>query len=259
MFKLIFFLWRRSDLDRDAFIDYYENSHAIFGSRIVPRSDDYRRSYPQWERGSGRGMDDIFSFGPFDVMTELWFHDRSGREAQLTEAAKPEVRDAVVADEARFMDRSKQAYFVVVEHRSCGTAPGMERAAAKIVHLCRESPNLAPDEFKHRHERERVPEIEGAVRGLIDYRRNYFVLDDPQSFAGGVDAQLQLDPEMLSVSLMEEMWLASTEDLAIAMAALKRPSALIDSSMSFSIPVDEYRADFGDVMAPFVLLNERCR
>jgi hypothetical protein len=259
MFKLIFFLWRRQDFDRAAFIDYYENSHAIFGSNIVPRSDDYRRSYPRWDACSGRGADGIFGFGPFDVMTELWFRHRSGREAQLLEAAKPEVRDAVVADESRFMDRSKQAYFVVDERGSAQPGSSMERASAKIVHLCRQTPGISADEFIRRNEEERAPNLLRSIPGLVEYRRNYLVLSDPQSFAGGVDVRLELDPEMLGLSLMEEVWLDSKAAIQAAAKAFTKPDMLIDPALSFAFPVDEYRADFGEVMAPFVILNERCR
>lgn len=107
MFKVFAFLARRPDIETAAFIDYYENHHVPLVCSLAPPPLVYKRNYLL------RGDDLNREHGSidFDVVTELVFADRS---AFLEWIEKLSV-DAVGADEARFLDRSRTRAYVIDE------------------------------------------------------------------------------------------------------------------------------------------------
>ncbi|WP_176590509.1 MULTISPECIES: EthD domain-containing protein [Sphingobium] len=112
MFKLIGLLKKRSDVDFEYFKDYYENQHAPYASEILPVGRDYRRNYVKRLRANGVEVDDAFEY---DVVTEMWFDDEVGYERFSAAMADAEIRRKIIADEEKFLDRSKSVIMIVEE------------------------------------------------------------------------------------------------------------------------------------------------
>ena len=115
MIKLIGLLKKKPGLTRQAFIDYYEHSHAPLVSRLVPIGPDYRRSYTDRMRVNGQEVDDAFEY---DVISEVWFDQAEDYAAFAEAMRKPEIFGQIVADEENFLDRSASRILMVTEYRS---------------------------------------------------------------------------------------------------------------------------------------------
>ena len=112
MLKVFAFLARRPDIEREAFVDYYENRHVPLVCGLAPTPLVYKRNYLVRGDDINREHDAI----DFDVVTELVFSDRS---AFLDWIQKLSV-DAIGEDEARFLDRSRTRAYVVEERVTVG-------------------------------------------------------------------------------------------------------------------------------------------
>jgi hypothetical protein len=110
MFKIMAFLAKRDGLDTQAFIDYYENHHLPLISRLAPVPVVYKRNYLLPDDPAGSGTVD------FDVVTELVFADRAAYLAWGVAVGTGEAGAQVVADELRFLDRSRTRSYVVEEY-----------------------------------------------------------------------------------------------------------------------------------------------
>lgn len=115
MIKLIGLLKKKAGLTRDEFIDYYENHHAPLACRLLPMGSDYRRSYTEKMRVNGVEVNDAFEY---DVVSELWFKDKSAYEAFATSMQTPEIFAQIVADEEKFLERGANRILVVDERKS---------------------------------------------------------------------------------------------------------------------------------------------
>lgn len=113
--KVMCLLRRKPGLSLEEFIDYYENKHAPLILRILPYQADYRRNYVQ-PGGEIATMDG--QPADYDVITEASFATQEDFDKFCVEAAKPEIREIVVADEANFIDRDNLRFFVVDEFNS---------------------------------------------------------------------------------------------------------------------------------------------
>jgi EthD domain-containing protein len=112
MLKVFAFLAKRPDIEREAFIDYYEKYHVPLVCSLAPTPLVYKRNYLVRGDDFNREDDAI----DFDVVTELVFVDRS---AFLDWIQKLSV-DAIGEDEARFLDRSRTRAYVVEERVTAG-------------------------------------------------------------------------------------------------------------------------------------------
>jgi hypothetical protein len=251
MFKVIFFLWRRADFTREMFVDYYERTHNFLGTRLVPpRPTDYRRTYPGWSPeflASGRTA--VFGLPPFDVMTELWHEDRSGFEGQLQTVTRSPTKELMAEDEGKFMNRDQQILLIAEEHgRPAGAID--RQARTKLLRYARRSPGLAEGEFKARYEREVAPELARVIPGMVDYRRNYPLYDDPLSYVGGHHNPSKPGDDSRSLDLIEEIWLSASTDARAVDAQLASRTALLDATASLVTAAREFRSDYGRAMAP---------
>jgi len=113
--KLIGLLKKKPGLSRDAFINYYEQRHAPFVCGLVPMGHDYRRSYTQKMRVSGKEVNDTFDF---DCVSELWFAGDVAYQAFAAAMARPEIFAQIVADEEIFLDRAASRIMIVDERKS---------------------------------------------------------------------------------------------------------------------------------------------
>lgn len=113
--KSIALLKKRSDLSREAFIDYYENHHAPLILALFPTITSYTRNFADFE---GAFTSPAAAPFDFDVVTEIHFADRAGYDDMLARYGRPEVARAVAEDEANFLDRGHTRMFLVEERSS---------------------------------------------------------------------------------------------------------------------------------------------
>lgn len=113
--KVMCLLKRKPGLSLEEFIYYYENNHVPLILRLLPYHADYRRNYVQ-QGGELSTMDGQPS--DYDVITEASFATQEDFDRFCLEAAKPELREMVIADELNFIDRENLRFFIVDEHTS---------------------------------------------------------------------------------------------------------------------------------------------
>jgi len=110
--KSIALLRRRADLDRDAFIDYYETRHVPLIRSLLPGIVEYRRNFTLFD---GAYVNEGAAPFDFDVVTELWFESRAAYDAAMAKVADPEIGQRIAEDEENFLDRSGTRMFLVEE------------------------------------------------------------------------------------------------------------------------------------------------
>jgi hypothetical protein len=115
MLKVLAFLTKREGMETRAFIEYYEQNHVPLICGLVPTPIVYKRNF--LVRGEEINKED--STIDFDVVTELLFPDRAAYLAWVAQLCAPGAGEQVVADELKFLDRSRTRFYVVEE---CVTA-----------------------------------------------------------------------------------------------------------------------------------------
>ena len=119
MIKVVTLINRKPGLSLDQFIDYYENTHVPLVNFLMPFMVDYRRSYVRemllYVRETALAAAAANPLD-FDVMTEAWFANRDCFDSFMAALSEPVANARVVADEEKFMDRSRLRVFLVEEH-----------------------------------------------------------------------------------------------------------------------------------------------
>ena len=116
MFKVFGFLSKREGMTMQAFVDYYENHHVPLICRLAPTPSVYKRNYLLRGDELNRGDNAI----DFDVVTELVFPDRAAYLAWRAALSKPGSGEQVVADEEKFLDRSRTRASIIEERVTSG-------------------------------------------------------------------------------------------------------------------------------------------
>ena len=115
MVKTIAFLKRKAGLSRELFIDYYEKHHVPLILSIAPQICEYRRNF-LIEAGA------IVAPGAaaldFDVVTEIWYADRSAYADAMTAFTNAANAERIARDEENIFDRSQTRFFEVDERHS---------------------------------------------------------------------------------------------------------------------------------------------
>ncbi|WP_438009694.1 EthD domain-containing protein [Sorangium sp. So ce321] len=116
MLKVLAFLTKREGIDTQAFIDHYEKHHVPFICGLAPTPIVYKRNY--LVRGDELNQEDAAI--DFDVVTELVFPDRAAYLAWAALIFAPGSGELVVADELKFLERSRTRAYVVEERVTSG-------------------------------------------------------------------------------------------------------------------------------------------
>jgi len=118
MIKLVMCLYRRPDLTREQFQDYWLNKHGPFfqANAAVMRSKRYVQSHtidtPMNEgMRSSRGM-----LPAFDGVAEVWFDSEEDLMEAMGSPDFEKLSAALLEDEGNFIDHSKSSAFIVREH-----------------------------------------------------------------------------------------------------------------------------------------------
>jgi len=113
VYKLLIFMKRRHDTSPQQFREYYERTHSKLGERIGREVGVcyYARRYLHSLTES--------EFD-YDVLTEVWWEDRSKFETVAGRVSRGVLPAGVAEDEERFLDRSKTRFVTVEECESPG-------------------------------------------------------------------------------------------------------------------------------------------
>jgi hypothetical protein len=104
MKRVFVLLKRKPGLSFEEFRERYETSHALLGEKFFGHLfASYRRNYIP---GGIRFSDGAAVENAYDCLTELVFRDPDGYLELKRIASDPEVHRLLIADEARFLDRS---------------------------------------------------------------------------------------------------------------------------------------------------------
>ncbi|WP_319798858.1 EthD domain-containing protein [Nitrobacter sp.] len=251
MFKIVFFLWRRPELNRVQFIDYYENHHAPLGSSLSPPMPDYRRNYPIWIDGPREAL------GGFDVMTEIWHDNRATFDMQISGMQVSPNREIMAEDENKFIIRARQLFIAVDEHGG-GPAIASPQAVSPIVRkrlrFVSAPAGMSATDFRDAYERIAVPRNRKALPGLMEYRRNYTLYNDPYTFTGGTDNVTVTGEADRLFHLVEEIW-QDDEYPPDADASRIELGVGQGSATCHDIRVEEYRSPGGAPAAPMPTVN----
>jgi uncharacterized protein (TIGR02118 family) len=114
MFKWILIIRKKTGMNREEFIEYYEHRHVPLVRKLLPPMPTYRRNYvandPMQalaDRGSGTVE------ASFDVMTECIFDTREQAEAFMAAFADPDISREILQDEANFIEPGHVRMYIV--------------------------------------------------------------------------------------------------------------------------------------------------
>lgn len=225
MFKNIFFLWRRPGMDREEFIDYYENVHTANNARYRPPSLDYRRNYPLWD--DPMTTQNPVGLNAFDSMTENRYSSPEGFAAVVRAASQPPGLQGIAEDEERFIRREARLMFGVEDHGAWDVArPDYEERARrnetarfKFLVFVAKSETDSEADFIKKFESACVPELSRVHADSIDYARNYLLFDNEFSITGVRGTPEAGRRNDFPYAVIEELWYASREEGAANLAA----------------------------------------
>ncbi|MET0240841.1 MAG: EthD domain-containing protein [Sphingobium sp.] len=123
IYKILIFLKRRPGMSREDFQTYYETQHAPLCLKYTPPGvSRYFRRYvqPMTDPATGEPIE-----MDFDVVTELWFHDKAAYEGALHYAGRGILPQDVIEDEEKLFDRPKARFTTIVERETDLVAAGI--------------------------------------------------------------------------------------------------------------------------------------
>jgi hypothetical protein len=226
MFKTFLLLWKRDDLTRAEFIDYYETRHAPLGSRLIQPAD-YRRNYPIWSPATAALL------GEFTVINEVWHDNKEAFERQGVIRRTSPVKELIDADEEKFIDRARKLK-VAVGYEIAQDFDFAKHARHKVLRFVRRPAGTDPDDFRKAYERDIAPAVASELTGVVSYRRNYVVTVD----VSGELNPARPEPGLFQFDLVEEIW--SKGDLGTT----------VWPEGGYVVPVEERRLSGGRLISP---------
>ena len=109
-YKLLLFLKRKPGTSLAEFRAHYEERHVPLCLPYMAGPVRYLRRYIEPVEAQDEPA--------FDVVTELWFPNAAMRDAVCRAVQAGHVPPEVLADEERFLDRSKSRAYPVTEHET---------------------------------------------------------------------------------------------------------------------------------------------
>jgi hypothetical protein len=117
--KMIVLFRRKQELTAEQFRDHYEKRHAPLAMKLFPYLKGYRRNYIRHDLKHQRAAGEITNAPlDFDAITEITFDTSADYERMVCDMADAAIRDQVVEDEKRFLDRTATVVFLVDEEIS---------------------------------------------------------------------------------------------------------------------------------------------
>ena len=117
MIKLIMCLYRRSDLTREQFQDYWLNSHGPF---FMQNADGMAAKRYVQSHTIDTPLNEMFResrglLPECDGVAEVWFESEEAMVAAMSTPDGKKLGAALVEDEVNFIDHSKSSAFLVRE------------------------------------------------------------------------------------------------------------------------------------------------
>lgn len=123
--KMIVFFRRKATLTAEQFRQHYETRHAPLALSLFPYIKAYRRNYirhdMRHQRAGGEAVNTGFGF---DVITEIVFASEADYLRMKADMNEPAIREKVIEDELRFIDRSATVVLIADEEDSLLPATG---------------------------------------------------------------------------------------------------------------------------------------
>lgn len=117
--KMVVMFRRRQDLTPEQFRDYYENRHAPLALTLFPYLKGYKRNYIRRDLIHRRAQPEgVAAPLDFDAITEIVFDSKADYERMVKDMTDPAIRDRVIEDERKFLDRSATVVLMVEEATS---------------------------------------------------------------------------------------------------------------------------------------------
>ena len=118
MVKLVYCLRKRADISSEELYRYWLNDHAPLVRKFAEaiKAKKYVQSHtvaPDMNQmfREGRGLAE-----PYDGITEVWWEDLESLKAGMESEAGREAHQALMEDEAKFVDFSQARVFMTEEH-----------------------------------------------------------------------------------------------------------------------------------------------
>ena len=207
---------KRPDLTAEEFRHYYETRHAPFNlEHFAHLFTGYSRSYVAEDHGPGSV--------PVEAITRIEFADAASMQAMFTiSASTPGHRQAVVDDEAQFMDRSGTHLLLTSDDVRTPMAGARTASPATITTLITRHPRMSHAQFRAHYESVHVPLVTQHFHHLITAHTRSYVSRDLAYIAPGqrpVDAVSYI--EFPDAAAMREMFtvLATNPEIREAITA----------------------------------------
>jgi len=117
MIKLIMCLTRHPDLSREAFQDYWQNSHGPFFMKNIEtmRAKKYVQSLTVTTPMNDAFRESRSMRAEYDGVAEVWFESEEDLMAAMSTPEMAKLGEELLADESTFIDHSKSSAFIVRE------------------------------------------------------------------------------------------------------------------------------------------------
>lgn len=113
--KVVTMLKRKPGMSREAFVQRYENFHAVLATKLVPGLLDYRRMYISADRPAFGTQPPALDY---DVITTLVFADMASYEKAFDTLKSTEIARQIAEDEEHLFDRTNITAYLVDEYSS---------------------------------------------------------------------------------------------------------------------------------------------
>ena len=116
--KLVMCLYRRQDITREKFQDYWLNKHGPFFQKnaAAMRTKKYVQCHTI-DTPLNDGMRSSRGMRPeYDGVAEVWFESEEDLMAAMSSSEGQKLGSALLEDESNFIDHSKSSAFLVREH-----------------------------------------------------------------------------------------------------------------------------------------------
>ncbi len=118
MVKLVYCLRKRADISSEELYRYWLNDHGPLVRKFAEaiKAKKYVQSHtvaPDMNQmfRAGRGLAE-----PYDGITEVWWEDLESLKAGMESEVGREAHEALMEDEAKFVDFSQTRVFMIEEH-----------------------------------------------------------------------------------------------------------------------------------------------
>ena len=118
MIKFVMCITRRSDMSREAFLDYWKNKHGPFFMKNADAMN--AKKYVQSctvDTPLNEGLRESRGMMPeFDGVAEVWFESEAALMAGMSSPEGQRLGAELLEDENNFIDHAKSSAFIVREY-----------------------------------------------------------------------------------------------------------------------------------------------